>query len=98
MDQTDSQSSTTILLVISILVLATIGVGWFALDGSSSEPAISVVESTPAAAEPETVSEAVAAGVETASDEGEPEITVSDIPTPSEDDVEVNEEAIAGEG
>lgn len=38
MDQTSSNSSTTILLVISIAVLAIIGIGWFALE-SPTEPA-----------------------------------------------------------
>ncbi len=37
MDQTSSNSSTTILLVISIAVLAIIGIGWFALE-SPTEP------------------------------------------------------------
>ena len=94
MDQTNSQSSTTILLVISILVLATIGVGWFALDGSSPEPAISIAESTPPApAAPETAPEAAAETVETADEEAAPAITVSDVPTPSEDEIEADEEA-----
>lgn len=38
MDQTSSNSSTTILLVISIAVLAIIGIGWFALESPSESP------------------------------------------------------------
>ena len=92
MHQSESQSSTTILLVISILVLATIGIGWFALDGSSPQPAANVVESAPPAVEPEPAPAAATEDVAAAEEQSVPAITVSDIPAPSEEEVQTSPE------
>ena len=93
MEQKDSQSSTTILLVISILVLATIGVGWFALDSGPSEPMTALTGTPAIEAQPEPLSDPAVEPTDSAEPPASPAITVSDVPPPSEDEPEPVAEA-----